>query len=58
LAGVTDLLGQPQRASRVERGLPGDQLSEVVALDVPHREVQAALGVSRRIDRDDVRMIE
>ncbi len=39
---VADLLDQPQRPSRLERRLLRDQLPEVGALDVPHREVQLA----------------
>jgi serine/threonine protein kinase len=55
---VADLLDQPQGAIRVERGLPGDQLPEVVALDVAHCQVELAVGLACRVDRDDVRMIE
>ena len=55
---VADLLDQPDRAIRVERRLAGDQLPEVVALDVPHRQVQPPVRLSCRVDRDDVRMIE
>ena len=55
---VGDLVDEPECALRVEGTLAGDQLSEVVALDVPHREVQLPVGVAGGVDRDDVRVIE
>ena len=55
---VADLVDELECTLRVEGTLAGDQLSEVVALDVPHREVQLPVGVAGGVDRDDVRVIE
>ena len=55
---VADLVDEPECTLRVEGALAGDQLPEVVALDVPHREVQLPVGVAGGVDRDDVRVIE
>ena len=35
-----------------------DELAEVVALDVPHRQVEVPALLAGRVDRDDVRVVE
>ena len=50
-----DLREEVDGALRVERARFGDELREVVALDVAHREKEKTILVSGLIDGDDVR---
>ena len=53
-----DLVEDEQRASEAERPFLLEDVREVAALDIAHRDVQAAAFLARVEDRDDVRMVE
>ena len=52
-----DLRHDLDRAIRRQRPPVRDQVPEIVALDVPHRDVQDAVGLSRGVDGHDVGML-
>ena len=53
-----DLREEVDRPLRLECAVLGDDLREVGALDVAHREEEDTVLLSRLVDRDDVRMVE
>ena len=53
-----DLGEQLDGSLRLERAVLGDELGEVVALDVAHGEEEDAVLLSRLVDGDDVRVVE
>ena len=55
---LRDLLEKRNRAARLERAFRREQLPEVGALDVAHREEEGTVVFPRTEDRDDVRMVE
>ena len=52
------LRDQRDGAARFQPRLCSQEPFEIGALDVPHRDVQDAVGLARVVDRDDVRMVE
>ena len=55
---VGDLRGDRDRARRLERALATQQRLQVGPVDVAHRDEEAAVGLARLVDRDDVRVVE
>ena len=52
-------LGDDRRgARRIERAFARDELAQVLAVHVAHRQIQGALVLAGLVDRDDVRVVE
>ena len=56
--GVGHLGGDGDRAGGLEHAFAPQERLEVGALDVPHRDEQAPVGLPRLVDRDDVGVVE
>ena len=56
--GLRDLREEVDGALRLECTVLGDDLREIGAFDVTHREEEQAVLVSGLVDRDDVRVVE
>ena len=55
---VRDLRGDGDGPLRRQGALAPQQRLEVGPVDVAHRDEQAAVGLARLVDRDDVRVVE
>ena len=55
---VSDLCGKRERAVWTQHPLTAQQTFEVLALHVPHRDVQLPVDLTRLVHRQDVRVIE
>ena len=53
-----DLGDDEGRALGAERALVADERAQVVAVDVAHRQVEDAVLLARRVDRDHVRVVD
>ena len=53
-----DLADDPHRPVRRQLALVVEQVGQIATLDPPHRDEQVVVGLTRLVERDDVRMVD